>query len=68
MNLGEQRRHPLQNLDAADPANRFVRVREMMADIAFADRAQERVRDRMADHVRIRMAFESAIIRNLDAA
>ena len=40
----------------------------MMADIAFADRAQERVRDRMADHIRIRVAIESAIMRNVDAA
>jgi hypothetical protein len=40
----------------------------MMADIAFADRAQKRVRDRMADHIRIRVAFESALVRYLDAA
>lgn len=40
----------------------------MMADVTFADGAQERVRDRMADYVRIRMSFEAAIVRNLDAA
>ncbi len=40
----------------------------MMADIAFANRAKERVRDRMADDVGIGMSFESAIMRNLDAA
>ena len=40
----------------------------MMPDIAFTDRAQERVRDRMADHIGIRMSLETAVVRNLDAA
>ena len=65
MNLAEQRRHSLQNLDATDPPNRLVAVRKMMADVAFANCSKQCVRDRMADHVRIRMSFESAIVRNL---
>ena len=40
----------------------------MMADIAFRDRAQERVRDCMAEYVRVGMPLESALVRNLDAA
>lgn len=40
----------------------------MMTDVAFADRAQQRVRDRVADHVRVRMSVETAIVWNLHAA
>src|SRR5437588_4851109 len=68
VNLSLKRRYPLQNLDAADPANRFVVVWKMMTDVVFADRAQQRIRDRVADHVRVRMPVESALVRNLDTA
>ena len=37
--LRQQFRHPAQNLETADSANRFVGVRKMMADVALADRA-----------------------------
>src|SRR5947208_12186568 len=40
----------------------------MMSDIALAHRAEQRVRNRVADHVRIRMALQSAIVRNFDTA
>ena len=39
-----------------------------MADIALTDCAQQRVRNCMAKHVRVRMSFDPAIVRNLDAA
>ena len=58
----------LQNFDAADSANRFVRVRKMMTDVAFADRAEQRIRNRVGENIRIGMSFESARVRNLDAA
>ena len=32
----------------------------MMADVAFADRAEQRIRDRVAENIRIGMAIESA--------
>src|SRR2546423_2474492 len=38
--FGKQFTHLLQNLDAANPANRLVRVWEMLTNIAGADRAQ----------------------------
>jgi hypothetical protein len=40
----------------------------MVPDIAFADRAQKRVCNRVAKHVRIRMSLETALIWNLHAA
>ena len=68
MNFAQQSCHSPQNLDAANPANRFVRVREMMADVSFADCTQQCVRNRVANHIGVRMAFQPAIVRNLDAA
>src|SRR4051812_25057128 len=68
MNFREQRRDPLQNLDAADAADRFVGVRKMMADVVLAHGPEQCIGDRMADHVRVRMPVESAIVRDLDAA
>ena len=47
---------PPQNLQAADAANRFIRVRKMMADVALADRAEQRIGDGVGEHVRIGMA------------
>ena len=40
----------------------------MAADIAFADRAENRIGDRMAQHVGVGMADQALIMRNLDAA
>ena len=41
----------LQNLHAADPADRFVGVRKMLANVAGADRAEQRVRDGVRENV-----------------
>ena len=40
----------------------------MAADIAVAERAEDRIGDRMAQHVGVGMADEALIVRNLDAA
>jgi hypothetical protein len=40
----------------------------MMANVAFADGAEQRIGDRVANHVGIRMSFEPAIMRDLHAA
>ena len=40
----------------------------MAADIAIGDRAENRVGDRMAQHIGVGMADERLIVRNLDAA
>ena len=40
----------------------------MMADVAFRDRAQERVCNRMTENVRVGVPVESALVRNLNAA
>ena len=52
----------------ADSANRFIRIRKMMPDIAFADRAEQRIGNGMAEDVGIGMSLQSAVVRNLDAA
>ena len=57
-----------QNFETADPANRFIRVRKMMADIAFTDRAEQRIGNCMAKNVSVGMSIQSAIMRNLDSA
>ena len=64
----KQLAHPFQNFDAVDAANRFVRVWEMLADIAGADRAQQCIGDGVRQDVRVGMSFQSARVRNLDAA
>jgi len=43
--LGENSGHPFQDLDAADAANRFVRVWKMLTNVAGANRAEQRIRD-----------------------
>jgi len=37
-----------------------------MPDVAFVNCAEQRIGDGMAKNVRIGMAFQSAVIRNLD--
>src|SRR5439155_25104103 len=66
--LRKQFAHVFQNIDAVDAANCFVRVWEMLADIAGADRAQQCICDGVRQDVRIRMSFQSARVGNLDAA
>ncbi len=46
----------------------LVGVGKVMADVAFADRAEHRVGDRVREHVRIAMAVEAVRVRDLDAA
>ena len=56
------------NFETADPTDRFVGVRKMMPDIEFADRTENRIRNRVAKDVGIAVAFESMRMRNLDSA
>jgi len=39
-----------------------------MADIAFTNRAEKGIGDRVTQNIRIGMSIESAIVRNFDAA
>ena len=66
--LTEQRVHLPQDRKTADPANRFIRIRKMMADITLTDRAEQCIGDCVAENVRIGMPFQSAIMWNLDPA
>ena len=50
-----------QNFQAADPADRFVGIRKMMTNVALADCAQQRVRDRVCQDIGIGMPFEPAV-------
>ena len=45
----------------------LVAVRKMVTDIFFADRSEQRIRNRMRENVRVRMSVESMRVRNLDA-
>src|SRR5277367_5599313 len=45
-----------------------VGVREKMADVRFAERAEERIADGVHERVGVRMAVETLRVRNLDAA
>ena len=66
--LAEQRQDPLQNLHAADSAERLVRVREMLSDVAGPDRAQQRIGNGVGQNVGIGMSFQSASMRNFHSA
>jgi hypothetical protein len=57
-----------QDFDAADPANRFVRVREMSSDVAGAERAKDGIGDGVGKNISIGVSLKSAVVRNLDAA
>src|SRR5208282_1588746 len=45
-----------------------VGVREKMADVRLAERAEKRVANRVHERVRVRMAVQAFGVRNLDAA
>ena len=45
-----------------------VGVRKKMADVRFAERAEERIANRVHERVRVRMAVQALGVRNLDAA
>ena len=53
---------------AVDAGKRRVGVREMAADVAQPRRAQQRVADRVQQHVGVGMAGEPALVGNVDAA
>ena len=66
--LGEQFSNTLQNFDAADAPNRFVGVWKMLSDVAGADRAEQRIGNRMRQNIGVGMSLEPAACANLDAA
>src|SRR5262249_17850110 len=66
--VGKQFRHSFQNLDAADAAKRLIRIWKMPADVARADRAPQRIRDRMRQNIRVRVSFQPVRVWNLNAA
>src|SRR5262249_9479423 len=66
--VGMQFRHSFQNLDAADAAKRLIRIWKMPADVARADRAEQRIRDRMRQNIRVRVSFQPVRVWNLNAA
>ena len=57
-----------QNFDAADPADRFVRVWKMLSNVAGAECAEDGVGDGVGKDVSIGMSFKSAVVRNFDTA
>src|SRR5436190_19000699 len=66
--LTKQRVHFPQDFDTADSANGFIRVRKVVANVAFADGAEQSIGNGMAENIRVGMPLQSAIMRNLDAA
>ena len=67
MALHEKRGLP-QDLQTRDAANRGVSVWKMKADVAFANRAEDRVRDGMRKDIRIAVPIEAETMGNLHAA
>jgi hypothetical protein len=65
---GEDEGDAAEDFEAADAADRFVGIREMEADVALADGAERGVGDGMAEGVRVRVAIEAGIVRDIDAA
>src|SRR5438270_233172 len=61
-------RDSFRKLEAADPANRLIRIWKMPADVARAERAEQRVRDRMRQNICVRVSFQAVRVWNLDAA
>jgi hypothetical protein len=66
--LSEEGVHAPQDFETADTAQRFVRVGKVMADIAFSDRAQERIGDGVAKHIGVGMTVKTARVRDFDSA
>jgi hypothetical protein len=46
----------------------LIRIREKPPDVAHSRRAQQRVDQRVQQHVRVGMAKQARFVRNLDAA
>jgi hypothetical protein len=66
--LRRDRRYVSQNFDAADPAYRFVRVREMFSDVAGGECAEDGIGDGVGKNVSIGVSFQSLVMQNLNAA
>jgi len=56
-----------QNFNAAAAADRFIRVWKMAANVAHAQSAEDRVGDGVRKDIGIGVAFQSALVWNLDA-
>ena len=65
---GDQVHDAREDFRGTDAADGFVRVREMVADVPGGDRAEQRVGNRVDEDIRIGMAVETLIVRDLDAA
>jgi hypothetical protein len=65
---GEDEGDALEDLDGADAANGFVGIREMVADVAFANGTECGIGDGVAEGVGVGMAIEAGIVRYIDAA
>ena len=61
-------RHAPQELAAVDALVAGVRVGEVPADVAQRRRAQQRVADRVQEHVGVAVAQEALVVRDLDPA
>src|SRR5215470_11334631 len=57
-----------QELDARDIFIARVAVRKMETDVALAERSENRVDQRVEQHIGVGMAGEPRAVRNLDAA
>src|SRR5829696_6953343 len=65
----QHRAHRSQQFDRVGVAPALVGVREVLADVAHAGRAEQRVDHRVGEHVRVRVAGEAALrLRDLHAA
>ena len=58
----------LQDLEAADAFDAHVRGRKPIADVWLSERAEHSVGNRMAEHVRIRVAFQALMMRYFHTA
>ncbi len=63
-----ERAHLAQQLAAVDALVACVAVRKVLADVAEGRGAQERIADRMQEDIRVAMAQEALLVRDLDAA
>ena len=66
--IPEQARDVAQQLAAVDAVVLRVAVGKMPADVAQRRRAEQRVADRVQQHVGVAVAREALVVRNLDAA
>ena len=65
---GELLRHVAQQLAAVDALELGIGVGKVLADVAEAGGAEQRVADRVQQHVGVGMAVEPFLMRDVDAA